>query len=571
MLFSKQFLGATSLALLATTAFAQNGGRGSDGQLNILYWQAPSILNPYLSGGTKERDASSMVLEPLANSNDEGMLVPTLAEEIPTVANGGISEDLTAITWKLKNGLKWSDGTSLTAADVKFTADYCMNPEGGCAQLSRFDGVESIEVVDDLTVTIHFDEPKPYPYVPFIGASSPVIQAAQFAECVGARAPQCTDENFNPIGSGPFAVAEFRPNDTIQLIANENFRDPDKPAFANLYFKGGGDAVSAARAVMETGEFDYAWNLQLAPDVLASIADGGKGEPISNFGTQVERIEINLTNPSPDLPPETRATVQEPHPFLTDLQIRQAMSMAIDRNLLNEVGYGETGRPTCNLVPAPPIYNSDNTECLTQDLEGAKALLEEAGWTDQNGDGVREKDGMRMSILFQTSTNAVRQDFQALIKDWWNQIGIEVELRNIDPSVFFGSDPGSPDTFPKFYADVEMYTNLFDGTDPQAYLSQRRCGNEPKPSTQWQGENINRFCNEEYDTLLDELSRTSELAERARIAKRLNDIITTETKSMLPLVNRGSVAARANTLGGVKLNVWDSDLWNIADWYRTGG
>ncbi len=571
MLFSKQFLGATSLALLATTAFAQDGGRGSDGQLSILYWQAPSVLNPYLSGGTKERDASSMVLEPLANSNDEGMLVPTLADEIPTVANGGISEDLKAITWKLKEGLKWSDGTPLTASDVKFTADYCMNPEGGCAQLSRFDGVESIEVVDDRTITIHFDEPKPYPYVPFIGASSPVIQAAQFADCVGARAPQCTEENFNPIGSGPFTVGEFRPNDAVQLIANQNFRDPGKPAFATVNFKGGGDAVSAARAVMETGEFDYAWNLQLAPDVLASIADGGKGQPISNFGTQVERIEINLTNPSSDLPPETRATVKEPHPFLTDRRVRQAMSMAIDRNLLNEVGYGETGRPTCNLVPAPPIYNSDNTECLTQDLEGAKALLEEAGWTDENGDGVREKEGMKMSILFQTSTNGVRQDFQALIKDWWNQIGIEVELRNIDPSVFFGSDPGSPDTFPKFYADVEMYTNLFDGTDPQAYLSQRRCGNEPKPSTQWQGENINRFCSEEYDTLLDELSRTSELDERARIAKRLNDIITTETKSMLPLINRGSVAAKANTLGGVKLNVWDSDLWNIADWYRTEG
>jgi len=571
MLLKTQLLGATSIALLATTAFAQDGGRGSDDQLNIIYWQAPSILNPYLSGGTKERDASSMVLEPLANTNEEGILVPTLAVEIPTVENGGLSEDLTSVTWKLKEGVKWSDGTPVTAADIKFTADYCMDPEGGCAQLSRFDGVEKIEIVDDRTVTIHFDEPKPYPYVPFIGASSPVIQAAQFADCVGARAPECTEENFNPIGSGAFAVVDFRPNDSIQLVANQNFREPDKPTFAKLNFKGGGDAVSAARAVMETGEFDYAWSLLLAPDVLAAIAEGGTGKPIFEFGNLVERIEFNLTNPSPDLPPETRATVQEPHPFLTDRRVRQAMSMAIDRNLLSEVGYGEAGRPTCNLVPAPAIYTSDNTECLTQDLEGAKALLEEAGWIDENGDGVREKDGMTLSILFQTSTNAVRQDFQALIKDWWNQIGVEVELRNINPSVFFGSDPGSPDTFPKFYADVEMYANLFDGTDPQTYLAQRRCGNEPKPSTQWQGENINRFCNEEYDSLLDDLSRTSILEDRARIAKRLNDIITTETKSMLPLVNRATVSAKANTLGGVKLNVWDSDLWNVADWYRKDG
>lgn len=566
-----QLLGTASVVLLASTALAQDGGRGRDDQLNIIYWQAASILNPYLSGGVKERDASSMVLEPLANSDETGMLVPTLAVEIPTVENGGMSEDLKSITWTLKEGVKWSDGTDLTANDLKFTAEYCMNPEGGCAQLSRFNGVENIEVVDDRTVTIHFDEPKPYPYLPLVGASSPIIQAAQFADCLGARAPECTQENFNPIGSGPFVVVDFRPNDAIQLEANEHFRDPDKPAFAKLNFKGGGDSVSAARAVMETGEFDYAWDLLMAPDVLATIAEGGTGKPIFQFGTLVERIEFNLTNPSPDLPPETRATVAEPHPFLTDRRVRQAMSMAIDRELLNEVGYGEAGRPTCNLVPAPAIYSSDNTECLTQDLDGAKALLEEAGWVDENGDGVREKDGMRLSVLFQSSTNAVRQDFQALIKDWWNQIGVEVELRNIDASVFFGGDPGSPDTFPKFYADVEMYANLFDGSDPQAYLAQRRCGNEPKPSTQWQGENINRFCDEEYDTLLDELSRTSNIEERARIAKRLNDIITTESKSLLPLVNRATVAAQGNTLGGVKLNAWDSDLWNVADWYRTDG
>lgn len=571
MQFKTKLFGATSIALLATSVLAQDGGRGSDDQLNIIYWQAPSILNPYLSGGVKERDASSMVLEPLANSDEKGLLVPTLAMEIPTVENGGMSEDLMSITWTLKEGVKWSDGTALTAADIKFTADYCMDPEGGCAQLSRFNGVKEIEILDDRTVTIHFEEPKPYPYMPFTGASSPIIQAAQFADCLGARAPECTEENFNPIGSGPFVVVDFRPNDAIQLEANQHFRDPDKPAFARLNFKGGGDSVSAARAVMETGEFDYAWDLLMAPDVLAKIAEGGTGKPIFEFGTLVERIEFNLTNPSPDLPLETRATVMEPHPFLTDRRVRQAMSMAIDRDLLNEVGYGEAGRPTCNLVPAPPIYTSDNTECLTQDLDGAKALLEEAGWTDENGDGVREKDGMKLSVLFQSSTNAVRQDFQALIKDWWNQIGVEVELRNIDASVFFGGDPGSPDTFPKFYADVEMYANLFDGTDPQAYLAQRRCGNEPKPSTQWQGENINRFCDEEYDTLLDDLSRTSDIEERARIAMRLNDIITTETKSLLPLVNRATVAAQGNTLGGVKLNAWDSDLWNVADWYRTDG
>jgi peptide/nickel transport system substrate-binding protein len=566
-------MGAVASLALAPMAFADahEGERGRDGQLNIIYWQAPSILNPYLSGGTKDLESASMIVEPLARYNETGALVPYLAEEIPTVANGGVSEDLTSITWKLKSGLLWSDGSAVTSADVVFTAAYCMNPEGGCAQLSKFDGVENVEAIDDLTVKVTFDSAKPNPYGPFAGAQSPIIQAAQFADCMGAKAPECTDANFGPIGTGPFVVTDFRTNDVIQMAANENYRVEGQPAFATVTFKGGGDATAAGRAVMETGEFDYAWNMQLAPDVLASMAEGGVGTPISAFGTLVERLEMNLTNPSSDLPEGERSTVMHPHPFLSEFDVRHALSMAIDRELLVEVGYGQAGRPTCNLVPGPEIYAStDNTGCLTQDIEGAKALLEGAGWVDSNGDGIREKDGVELRILYQTSTNAVRQDFQALIKEWWGEIGVETELRNLDASVFFGGDPGSPDTFQKFYADVEMYANNFDGTDPQAYLSMYRCGNEPKPSSQWQGENINRFCDPAYDALIDELGATADIGARGDLMRKMNDMLTKDTMTIVPLVDRGRVSAKANTLGGVVLNTWDSELWNVAEWYRTG-
>jgi peptide/nickel transport system substrate-binding protein len=388
---------------------------------------------------------------------------------------------------------------------------------------------------------------------------------------MGAKAPECTDANFGPIGTGPFVVTDFRTNDVIQMAANENYRVEGQPAFATVTFKGGGDATAAGRAVMETGEFDYAWNMQLAPDVLASMAEGGVGTPISAFGTLVERLEMNLTNPSSDLPEGERSTVMHPHPFLSEFDVRHALSMAIDRELLVEVGYGQAGRPTCNLVPGPEIYAStDNTGCLTQDIEGAKALLEGAGWVDSNGDGIREKDGVELRILYQTSTNAVRQDFQALIKEWWGEIGVETELRNLDASVFFGGDPGSPDTFQKFYADVEMYANNFDGTDPQAYLSMYRCGNEPKPSSQWQGENINRFCDPAYDALIDELGATADIGARGDLMRKMNDMLTKDTMTIVPLVDRGRVSAKANTLGGVVLNTWDSELWNVAEWYRTG-
>ena len=558
-------LGGAIALSMASMAAAE---RGSDGNVSIIYWQAPSILNPYLSGGTKDIESSSLVIEPMGRYNQDGAPVPYLAAEIPTVENGGVSKDLTSITWKLKNGLKWSDGSAVTSADVKFTADYCMNQEGGCAQLAKFDGVTSVETIDELTVKVTFGAPKPNPYGPFMGGQSPIIQAAQFADCTGAKAPECTEANFGPIGTGPFVVDEFRPNDVIQMSANPNYRDPAKPAFASLTFKGGGSAEASGRAVLETGEFDYGWNLQLAPDVIAKMQEGGKGKAISAFGALVERIEMNLTNPSSDLPAETRATVAEPHPILSDIRAREALSKAIDRDILVEVGYGPAGRPTCNLVPAPAIYASDNTGCLTQDIAGAKALLDEAGWADTDGDGIREKDGMKLSLLYQTSTNAVRQDFQALIKQWWSEIGVETELRNLDASVFFGGDPGSPDTFQKFYADVEMYANVFDGTDPQAYLAAYRCGNEPKPSSQWQGENINRFCDPEYDKLIDELAVTGDLNKRGEIAKKMNDMLTKDSMTIVPLVDRGRVSAHANSLGGVVLNVFDSELWNVADWHR---
>ena len=347
----------------------------------------------------------------------------------------------------------------------------------------------------------------------------------------------------------------------------ENYRDPNKPAFATITFKGGGDATAAGRSVLETGEFDYAWNLQLAPEVIANMEKAGKGVAIAGFGPLVERLEMNMTDPSPSLDADTRSTVKAPHPFLTDMNVRKALSMAIDRPLLVEIGYGKAGDVTCDLVPAPDNYAANNDYCVKQDIAGANALLDSAGWK-KGGDGIRQKDGVRLSILYQTSTNAVRQDFQALIKEWWSQIGVETELRNLNASVFFGGDPGSPDTFQKFYADVEMYANTFDGTDPENYLGMYRCGNEPKPESQWQGENINRYCDPKYDALLDELSQTGDLGKRGEIAIKLNNMLTKDSYTIVPSVHRGRVSAHSNTLGGVILNTWDSELWNTADWYR---
>jgi peptide/nickel transport system substrate-binding protein len=557
-------LGAACAVAFAPAAFAE---RGADGHVNVLYWQAPSTLNPYLSSGTKDVETASLILEGLAGFNEKGEVVARLAESVPTVENGGVAADLTSITWKLQPGLLWSDGTPVTSADAKFTWEYCTHPEGGCAQAARYEGIAAIETPDDLTVVIKFAAPKPNPYTAFVGGTSPILQAAQFANCLGAAASTCTEQNFGPIGTGPFVVTEFKTNDTVSLAANPNYRDPAKPAFATMTVKGGGDAEAAARAVMETGEFDYAWNTQINPELQAAMAGGGKGVFQNGFGTLVERIEMNMTDPSPSLPEGERSTTMHPHPILSDIRVRTALSKAIDRQILVDVGYGSSGRPTCNLVPAPEMFASDNTGCLTQDMEGAKALLDEAGWV-VGADGIREKDGKKLQLLYQTSTNPVRQDFQALIKGWWNEIGVGVELKNIDASVFFGGDAGSPDTFQKFYADVEMYANNFDGTDPEPYLAQYMCDKIPGPANQWQGENINRFCDPAYDALVKEMSATAEMGKRAELAKKMNDMLTKDSMVVVPLVDRGRLSAVSTTLGGVVLNTWDTELWNAQDWFR---
>ena len=554
-------------ALLPATANAQ---RGSAGHLDLLYWQAASTMNPYLSGGTKDMEAGSMVLEPLVHYDENGTMVPVLVEEIPTVANGGVASDLRSITWKLRKDVRWSDGTPLTAHDVVFSGEYCLHPDAGCNAASYFTDVTGFEALDDHTVRIDFGVAKPFPYGAFVSSASPIIQKAQFADCMGAKAQECTEQNFGPIGTGPFKVDEFRANDVITFSANERYREADKPAFATATFKGGGDAASAARAVLETGEFDYAWNLQVEPEVLAQMVAAGKGKIGIAFGTHVERLIVNQTNDDPSLGPDKRSLHLDganPHPFLSDPAVRRALSLAIDRQILVDAGYGVAGQPTCNILPAPAVnVSTANDECLTQNVEEANRILDEAGWM-RGGDGVRAKDGVRLSILYQTSTNSVRQGTQTLVKQMWEQIGVETELRNIDAAVFFGGDPASPDTYNKFYADIQMYTDNSDGTDPEALLAGWICSEIPGPENQWLGINIQRQCSAEYDELVVQMSRTAVLEERAELAKRMNDIIV-QNHYMIPLIWRGQVIAHANTLKGVRENPWDSGLWNVADWHR---
>lgn len=559
-----RFLAGATVALLP---FAAQAERGADGDLKILYWQAASTLNPYLSGIGKEVDAAALVVEPLARFDPEGDLVPLLAAEIPSRENGGISEDLTTITWKLRPGVTWSDGSALTARDVIFTWKYCTATGAGCAASNSFDGIADIVAKDDLTVEIRFAQPTPYPYIPFVSSTTPVLQEAQFKDCMGERIASCTAQNFGPIGTGPYVVKDFKPNDVVIYAVNPAYRDAEKPHFSGVTIKGGGDAMSSARAVFETGEVDYAWNLQLSPDVFEQLTSAGKARPVTAFGSMVEYLFLNLTDPSADLGDKRSTAEGGPNRFLSDVRVRKALSLAIDRGEIAEVLYGEQGEPTCNVVPAPAQYVSTaNDGCLTPDVDQAKALLDEAGWIP-GADGIREKDGQKLKLSFLTATSGVRQDTQVMLKQAWKDIGVDVDLRNVSGSVFFGGDAGNPDTRQKFYADIEMYTDNSKGLDQESYLNKWTCAAIPSPATQWQGSNMPRYCAQDYDALSDVFRQTDTIEARADLARKMNDMLV-QSYTVIPLIHRGNVSGAANSLQGVAMNPWDSELWDVADWSR---
>jgi peptide/nickel transport system substrate-binding protein len=560
-----------------TTEPAVTGEAGSGGNLLLLQWQAPSQANPYLSTGTKDLLAGSLVLDPLAEYNPEGNVVPVLAAELPTQDNGGISEDQTQITWTLQEGLLWSDGTPVTSDDVVFSWEYCSNEATGCAT-SAYQSVASVEAVDELTVTVTFDGPQPFPFVPFVGYTSPIIQRAQFADCVGEAANACTDQNFQPIGTGPFMVAELRPEDTVLYEINPNYRGAadGQPFFSSVEIKGGGDAEASARSVLEIGEADYAWNLQVAPEILGPMEAAGNGTIFVSFSSSVEAVRLNQTDSEGDPPSEYQGDPRSPTGgtspyFYQNPDLVRALSMAINRDELTAVGYGETGLPTCTFWPVRDEGTTTFDDfCMTQDIEGANALLDEIGYVDSDGDGVRETpDGLPLSWEFVTSTNAVRQSFQDLISGYWNEIGVETEMRNADAGLFFDGTCASDDCIWKFFSPVQMYTNSSIGPDAVAYFLGFLCDQVPSSGNSWGGENIERYCTEEYDALYAELAGMA-LDDPARVdtIHQLQDLVL--SYSMIPLVNRGTVSAFSNAIQGVgDLNPWDSEYWNIEEWTRS--
>jgi peptide/nickel transport system substrate-binding protein len=558
----------------ASTATAT--GRGAGDTLTILYWQAPTVLNPHLAQGAKDRVASRIAYEPLASYDREGNLIPFLAAEIPTLGNGGVAADGKSVTWKLKRDLSWSDGQPFTARDVLFTYKFATDPSIGASTSTAYSAIERVEALDDYTVRITFKDVNPAWAQPFVGLMGMILPEHAFA---AYSDPREAPVNNLPIGTGPYRAVSFKPQEVLflgnELIEtnklvfepNPYYRDPDKPYFSEVVVKGGGTVTEAARSVFQVGDVDFTHNLDMMDArALADLqGDASKGRLVSQFGGYVERIALNRADPDRATEDGERASTRYPHPFFGDPRIRQAFSLAIDREAIAEL-YGPGGRATSNMLVSPEMYASPNTG-YEYDLAEAAALLEEAGWLDSDGDGVRERDGIRLSVTYQAPVSVQRQQIQEIVKRSLESIGVEVKLKIIDSSVFFSNDPENTGTRLHFYADMEQFAASNFVPDPGAYMKSWTCDEISQKANNWAGRNVERWCNPAYDDLYAQAAREMDPERRRQLFIEMNDMIVDDVVA-IPIGVRGEVFGASKDLEGIDLTPWDAETWNIGDWRR---
>jgi peptide/nickel transport system substrate-binding protein len=556
---ASQLLVAGGVAMAQSSSIYKPTRRGGGGALKILLWQAPTLLNPHFAGGNTNREASRIFFEPLAGWDRDGNLRPMLATQIPGREDGTLAADGKSVVWKLKQGVKWHDGRPFTADDVVFTWEYARDPATATITTATYKDIV-VEKIDDYTVIVKFPEPTPFWAQAFVGSNDMILPKHAFKDYVGANSRDAP-ANLMPIGTGPYKCTGFRPGDSITGVLNDTYHLENRPYFDSIVAKGGGDAVSAARAVLQTAEYDFAWNLQIEDEILMRLEKGGKGRVVISNGGGIEHIRLQFADPWTEVDGE-RSSLKTKHPLLSDPAVRQALTYLVDKASIEKHIYGRTGQATANYIDYPERFRSKTTK-YEFNPDKAAVLLEKAGWI-KGPDGVRVKDGKRLKIGFQTSINQPRQKTQAIVKQACQKAGIEMELKTIVSSVYFSSDVGNPDTGGKFYNDLEMHTS-YSGADPEIFLRTFVSWDIAQKENKWSGRNSTRWQSAAYDELFK--SATSELdpVKRAGILIKCNEMIVNE-QVVIPIVSRPDVAAVKDKLV-VDLTGWDSNTWDLGSWY----
>ena len=538
----------TSQAAQPTSqAAAQPTSQPTGPQVRITLNQEPDTLNPFYSGLRATFTVTQAIFNGLVVVNEQGDYEGDLAAEVPTIQNGGVSPDGLTITYKLRQGVKWADGQPFTADDVKFTFDAIMNPANTISGKSVYSKIDALNVKDPYTVELKMKEPYAA-YAEFF--SYPVGILPKHA--LGSL-PDLNKADFNrkPFGTGPYRVTDWQAANYIQLEANPNYYK-GVPKIGRVIVRIVPDK-NTQLAQVRANETDVAVDLNENDAVEVDRIAGWKAFAIA--GLTSDRLFLNLAEPGV-------ADGSRPHPILGDKRVRQALEMGIDKQqLVDKVLAGKTKVATSEY---PVGWAAPNLEPSKYDVEGAKRLLDEAGW-QVGADGIREKDGRKLHLtISSTSGNTLRENVEQLIQAGWKAMGVDLEIKNATAAVLVGewSENG---LVQRGNFDIAYY-GFTPGIDPSGTISPRFHSKQiPFEGNQGEGDNGMRYRDPQVDQWIDEADRTLDQSRR----KELYGNVMRKVADDVPIIylyNRANVEAVSQRVQGARSHPFRWLTWNIHEW-----
>jgi peptide/nickel transport system substrate-binding protein len=516
-----------------TRAFAQ-GGQDAKGQLTVGFSQEPTVFNPHMPHIEVDEGIHFSIFDPLFYVDEKGAFVAALAAEVPTVENGGISAD--GLSWKVKlrDDVKWHDGTPFTAEDVKSTLELLVNPNFRSWRKTGHEFVRDLTVVSPTEITWKMEKP----FAPY-----PSILASTFItpkHILGTAAdPNTAPFNNAPVGTGPFKWKQRVAGDYILLEANKDYFG-DGPHIATLIYKYVPD-LNVMYTQFKAGDIDVAGLQWITPDHYDE-AKTLEGKVVSVVpGSTIESLTLNMERPQ-----------------FKDPKVREALYHAIDKQSIIDALYYGLPTPTESYVPQQSYYYNPDLPKHEYSPDKAKALLDEAGWVP-GSDGVRAKDGVKLAFTCSTTAgNHIREQVQQYMQQSFKDLGIEMTISNLPPAVMWG-DYWMLSQFDSVIVGLDFLT----GPDPDTSDFFRSTSSPAKGGS---GQNNWQFANKEVDDLLTQGGSLFVPEERRAAYFRVQEIMRQELP-LLPLFQYATVRGYKQGVEGVAYSINTRiDTWNVGRW-----
>lgn len=513
-----------------------------DNAVTISYPQEPDNLNPLYTVMFFAIITGDIYLEGAWALNDELQAVPRLAAEIPSADNGGVSEDGTTITIKVREGAAWSDGEPVTSADFVFTYEMIMSESNTPSRRYPYDEyVASVEAPDDATVVVNFSEP----FAPWLTSLFTYVLPEHVLGPVFEEEGTIDNADWNrapTVGSGPFVFDTWEVGSFIRFVRNENY-------YAEAA------QIDTVVITMVPDSESYVLGLELEEADIGTFIDYSSVPRLQDTGFLSVEIVPSGYNEGWffNVNPEAG------HPALQDVNVRRAIAMAFNRQQITEDLLLGLTYPAASYWENMP-YASPNVEAIPYDPEGAAALLDEAGWVDSDGDGIRDKDGVDLSLRYVTTDRQIRQDTQVVAQQQLAEIGVELVLENYPSDIFFnGYADGGPAATGQYDIAEWSQNPSFPDPDTSVFLCSQ-IPTEENPS----GQNWTGYCNEELDALFAQQATTTDPAARIEIFHQIDEMFSQDVV-WVGVWHDPDLYVYNQRIEGVRLN-GVNPFWNITSW-----